>query len=85
MFISSARIAKITINVWHIYDSSSKSSSPTDVQSELGMVIEYVQDGFEMHPRWNRDTCQALLISLIDPMIDQKNARIGSLFGVENR
>ena len=27
----------------------------------------------------------ALLISLIDPMIDQKNAGIGSFFGVENR
>ena len=25
-----------------------------------------------------------LLISLIDPMIDQKNAGIGSFFGVEN-
>ena len=35
MFISSARIAKITIDVWYINDSSSESSSPTDVQSQM--------------------------------------------------
>ena len=56
MFISNARIAKITIDVWHIYDSSSESSSPTD---GCAIQIHPIQPRMEMplnlYPRLRHD------------------------------